>query len=89
LIAIAERDRAAVFRASFNAYASDTSYVSPMLSDLKRLLSARTKPLFASDQDFSFLAAMQVADGNPAFLRHAETSGVRSLHRLHLYSKAL
>ena len=31
----------------------------------------------------------QVADGNRAFLRHAEKSGAWSLHRMNLYSKAL
>ncbi|MGX5847331.1 GNAT family N-acetyltransferase [Mesorhizobium sp. PL10] len=63
MIAIVERDMAAFFRAPFNAYGSDTRYVSPMLSDLKRFLSARTNPLFASDEDFSFFAILR--DGRP------------------------
>jgi GNAT superfamily N-acetyltransferase len=63
VITIVERDMAAFFSAPFNAYGTDTLYVSPMLSDLKRFLSVKTNPLFASDEDFSFFAAMR--DGRP------------------------
>lgn len=63
MIEIVERNMAAFFKAPFNAYGADTPYVSPMLSDLRRFLSATSNPLFASDDDFTCFAALQ--DGRP------------------------
>ena len=59
MIQLVERDMRAFFNAPFNAYGAGSPYVSPMLGDLERFLTAKTNPLFASDDDFTFFAAMR------------------------------
>ncbi|MCB1384277.1 MAG: GNAT family N-acetyltransferase [Notoacmeibacter sp.] len=63
MIELVERDLAGFFAAPFEAYGRDSPYVSPMMADLKRFLSAGENPLFASDDDFTFWTAMR--DGRP------------------------
>lgn len=81
MITIVERDMAAFFRAPFNAYDGETAYVSPMLSDLKRFLSAKTNPLYDGNEDFSFFAALR--DGRPVgrITAHVHRAS-NALHRL-------
>lgn len=56
MIELTERNFEAFFKAPLNAYGNNTPYVSPMKSDLKRFLSSKTNPLFASDNDFTFFS---------------------------------
>lgn len=63
MVIIKERDFDSFFEVPFHAYDQQADYVSPMRSDLKRILSASENPLFASDNDFSFFTAFQ--DGHP------------------------
>jgi GNAT superfamily N-acetyltransferase len=63
MITLVERDMTAFFTAPFYAYGKTSPYLSPMLSDLKRFLSAKTNPLFSSDDDFTYFAALR--DGLP------------------------
>ncbi|PBC06282.1 GNAT family N-acetyltransferase [Mesorhizobium sp. WSM3860] len=81
MITIVERDIAAFFRAPFNAYGDATPYVSPMLGDLRRSLSSKTNPLFASEDDFSFFAVLR--DGRPIgrITAHVHRAS-NELHRL-------
>lgn len=59
MVIIKERDFDSFFKVPFHAYGQKTNYVSPMRSDLKRILSASENPLFASDNDFSYFTAFQ------------------------------
>lgn len=63
MVVIKEKDFNSFFEAPFHAYGQKTDYVSPMRSDLKRILSASENPLFVSDNDFSYFTAIQ--DGQP------------------------
>lgn len=57
MIEIRKGDIEAFFAAPFAAYGEKSPYVSPMLSDLKRFLSAEKNPLFASADDFAIFTA--------------------------------
>ncbi len=63
MIQLVERDLKLFFKAPFNAYGTITPYVSPMFGDLARFLSSKTNPLFASEDDFTYFAA--VKNGKP------------------------
>jgi GNAT superfamily N-acetyltransferase len=52
-----ERDFDAFFAAPFEAYGRDTTYVSPMQSDLRRFLAAEVNPLFPKNSDFTWFTA--------------------------------
>lgn len=52
-----ERDFEAFFAAPFEAYGSDTPYVSPMRSDLKRFYAPGENPLFPTADGFSYFTA--------------------------------
>jgi hypothetical protein len=54
---VRERDFEAFFAAPFSAYGEGSLYVSPMKSDLRRFLSGRENPLFASDDDVTYFTA--------------------------------
>ena len=51
---LVERDFEAFFQVPFEVYGQETPYVSPMKADLRRYLSGRHNPLFASNEDFTF-----------------------------------
>lgn len=57
MIEIREGDLNAFFGAPFSAYGKRTPYVSPMLGDFKRFLSAQTNPLFETADDFALFTA--------------------------------
>ena len=57
MIEIRKGDIEAFFAAPFAAYGEKSPYVSPMLSDLKRFLSAEKNPLFATADDFAIFTA--------------------------------
>ena len=57
MIEIRKGDIEAFFAAPFAAYGEKSLYVSPMLSDLKRFLSAEKNPLFATADDFAIFTA--------------------------------
>lgn len=57
MIALREGDRQAFFEAPLHAYDASVGYVSPMRSDLFRMLDARANPLFACGNPFAFWTA--------------------------------
>ncbi|MCR6502446.1 GNAT family N-acetyltransferase [Shinella sp. CPCC 101442] len=57
MIEIREGDIDAFFAAPFAAYGEKSLYVSPMLSDLRRFLSAEKNPLFETADDFAVFTA--------------------------------
>ena len=57
MIDVREGDLDAFFAAPFAVYGGATPYVSPMLSDLKRFLSAEKNPLFETAADVAFFTA--------------------------------
>ncbi|KPF41220.1 GNAT family N-acetyltransferase [Rhizobium sp. AAP43] len=57
MIDIREGDINAFFAAPFAAYGKASPYISPMLSDLRRFLSAKTNPLFETADDFAIFTA--------------------------------
>jgi GNAT superfamily N-acetyltransferase len=57
MIALREGDAAAFFEAPFAAYARKAGYVSPMRSDILRMLDAKANPLFASGNPYGFWTA--------------------------------
>ena len=57
MINIREGDFEAFFEAPFAAYGSDSLYVSPMKSDLKRFLSKAENPLFQGQSDITYFTA--------------------------------
>lgn len=57
MIEIRKGDIDAFFAAPFAAYGRNSLYVSPMLSDLKRFLSAERNPLFETADDFAVFTA--------------------------------
>ncbi|MBZ7926439.1 GNAT family N-acetyltransferase [Ensifer adhaerens] len=59
MIEIRTGDINAFFAAPFQIYGARTPYVSPMLSDLKRFLSAEKNPLFETAADFAYFTAHQ------------------------------
>lgn len=59
MLELKERDLSSFFATPFAIYGRNTPYVSPMLSDLKRFLSARDNPLFATVDDFSYFTAIR------------------------------
>ncbi|WHO39356.1 GNAT family N-acetyltransferase [Sphingobium sp. AP49] len=58
-----EGDRRAFFDAPFNAYASETGYVSPLHSDIDRMLDPAKNPLWQTGNPFRFWTAHR--DGRP------------------------
>ena len=63
MIEIRENDFGGFFDAPFNAYGTDTHYVSPMRADLKRFLSKDQNPLFRGQSDLSYFTAYK--NGTP------------------------
>ena len=56
-LALRERDFAAFFSVPFRVYGTDSLYVSPLRSDLRRFLDARANPLFLHFGDGTFFTA--------------------------------
>jgi GNAT superfamily N-acetyltransferase len=57
MVEIVERDFAAFFEVPFHAYGPAEPHVSPLKSDLRRLLMAGVNPLFPDDDAFSYFSA--------------------------------
>ena len=62
MIEVKEKDFNSFFKAPFNAYRSNSLYVSPFKSDLKRFLSNKN-PLFKDKNTFTFFSAFK--NGTP------------------------
>ena len=58
-----ESDRRAFFDAPFHAYEPETGYVSPLRSDIERMLDPERNPLWTVDNAFAFWTAHR--DGRP------------------------
>ena len=54
MIELREGDRRAFFETPFSAYDEEAGYVSPMRSDLFRMLDGRANPLFTAGNPFAF-----------------------------------
>ncbi len=63
MLSLTEGDRQAFFEAPFNAYDPNGPYVSPMHSDIFRMLDAKANPLFSIGNPFAFWTAHR--DGRP------------------------
>ncbi|MEM8793966.1 MAG: GNAT family N-acetyltransferase [Pseudomonadota bacterium] len=63
MVEIRERTFDDFFEVPFAAYPSSEPYVSPMRSDLKRMLSSGVNPLFPSDENFTYFTAIR--NGRP------------------------
>ncbi len=59
MIELREKHLDSFFEVPFEAYGNGSNYVSPLKADLRRFLSAKDNPLFASEDDFIFLTAMK------------------------------
>ena len=57
MIELREGDRKAFFETPFSAYDEESGYVSPMRSDLFRMLDGRANPLFNTGNPFAFWTA--------------------------------
>lgn len=71
------------FRAPFEAYGKNTLYVSPLKSDLKRLLDAHRNPLFKRPDAFSFFSVHRdgVAVGRIVAHAHDASNQLYNLRR--------
>lgn len=58
-VEIRKREFEGFFRVPFNVYGEQFAYVSPMKSDLKRMLDDGKNPLFQSPQDYTFMTAIR------------------------------
>lgn len=76
MTSLLEKDFEAFFRLPFEVYGPDVNYVSPMKSDLRRFLSARDNPLFASEDDFTYFVAQRAGRllGRIAVHHHAASN---------------
>lgn len=63
MLSLTEGNRQAFFEAPFNAYDPSGPYVSPMRSDVLRMLDAKANPLFSAGNPFAFWTAHR--DGKP------------------------
>ena len=57
MVELAPGDFEGFFAVPFNAYSDDATYVSPLKSDLRRMLDARRNPLFQSGAPFDYFVA--------------------------------
>lgn len=63
MVDLIEKDFNAFFEVPFQAYGSDTTYVSPLKSDLRKMLDPAKNPLFKDGAPFTFFVAKR--DGRP------------------------
>ena len=83
MLTLKEGDRAAFFDAPFNAYGDKTPYVSPMRSDIFRMLDAKANPLFSVGNPFAFWTVHQddKAIGRIIALIHRQSNAHHGLRR--------
>lgn len=83
MVEIIEQDFESFFNVPFNAYGSESHYVSPLKSDLRRMLDAQQNPLTRGGAPFTYLTALKngQALGRIVVLGHLQSNEIHGTKR--------